>query len=138
MGLGGSTDGPPLPASPIRPLYRDDEDGTHAARLTRFRTVEIPAAARIDLLGRLERAARVIGAGWAALLIEADQVTEVLTTAKVPASLHRLLAEMRYVAGTMSAPPPYVVQRAASQGFVLVMRPVRTTGRGDFTVRCRK
>lgn len=128
MGLGGSTNGPPLPASPIRPLYRDDEDGTHAARLRRFLTVEVPAAARVGLLSRLERAARVIGAGWAALLIEADQVPEVLTTAKVPASLHRLLAEMRYESGTMSVPPPYVVQRAASQGFVLVMRPVTTTG----------
>ena len=128
MGLGGSTNGPPPPASPIRPLYRDDEDGIQAARLRRFRTVEIPAAARADLLARLERAARVIGAGWAALLIEADQTTEVLTTSHIPASLHRLLAEMRYAAGTMSSPPPYVVQRAASQGFVLVMRPVKTTG----------
>lgn len=128
MGLGGSTDGPPLPVGPVRPLYRDDEDGTHAARLKRFRTVEIPAAARQDLVHRLERAARVIGAGWAALLVEAGQAAEVLTTLNVPASLHRLLAEMRYAAGTMSAPPQYVVQRAASQGFVLVMRPVRTTG----------
>lgn len=128
MGLGGSTDGPLLPAGPVRPLYRDDEDGTHAARLKRFRTVEIPAAARQDLLQRLNRAARVIGAGWAALLVEAGQTTEVLATINIPATLHRLLAEMRYTAGTMSAPPPYVVQRAASQGFVLVMRPVRTTG----------
>jgi signal transduction histidine kinase len=128
MGLGGSTNGPPLSAAPVRPLYRDDEDGTQAARLKRFRTVEIPAAARKSLLARLERAARVIGAGWAALLVEAGQATEVLTTSNIPASLHRLLADMRYAAGTMSAPPAYVVQRAASQGFVLVMRPVTTTG----------
>lgn len=128
MGFGGSDSSPAFATSPVRPLYRDDHDGTLAVRLRQFRAVEIPAEARSNLIARLERAARVTNAQWAALLLDARPAPEVLATARLPARLHRLLSDMKYGTGSLVTPPPYLVQCAASQGCLLAMKPVKTTG----------
>ena len=128
MGLGGATgENQPATAS-VRPLYRDDEDGALALRLRRFRSVEVPPEARKQLQFRLERATRVTTAGWAVLLLSAGHGADVVATAGIPAPIHRSLAEMRYAAGTMTGLPPYLVQRAASQGYIVEMQAVRTSG----------
>ncbi|VTZ65859.1 conserved hypothetical protein [Sinorhizobium medicae] len=128
MGFGGSDSSPAFASGPVRPLYRDDHDGSLAVRLRQFRAVEIPAQARSTLILRLERGMRVTGAQWAALLLEARPAAEVLATAQLPSRLHRLLSDLKYDAGPLDSPPPYLLQCAASQGCLLAMKPVRTTG----------
>ena len=128
MGFGGSDSSPAFATGPVRPLYRDDHDGTQAVRLRQFRAVEIPPEARSNLIARLERAARVTNAQWAALMLDAKPAPEVLATTLLPARLHRLLSDMKYNEGSLGTPPPYLVQCAASQGCLLAMKPVKTTG----------
>jgi len=129
MGLGGANpqNSEHAPTS-VRPLYRDDEDGVHALRLRRLRSLDVPDETREQLLARLRRAVRVTNAGWAALVLGHGQDVDLLTSETVPAPIHRSLSELKFAVGSSATLPSHMVQRAASQGFAVELGTIRTSG----------
>lgn len=105
-----------------RPLYRDDDDGTQALRLKRLMSSELTGIDRSRLIARLNRAVRVTGGGWAALLLGDDSGVDVMVTQAIPAAIHRQLGELRLRRDEVVSSlifPSYMLKRAASQGFAV-------------------
>lgn len=126
MGLDSAGSEPPQ-TNLARPLYRDDDDGTQALRLKRLVAVDLPAEDRRQISIRLDRAIKVAHAGWAAMVVGAGAGIELVTTAGIPAAIHRLLGDVRLGgAGGESLLPGHILKRAAALGIVVEHAPVRS------------
>ncbi len=109
---------------PARPLYRDDDDGTHALRLKHIITRELDGIDRSQLSSRLDRAMEVTGAHWAAVLVSGLPSSQVFVSGEIPPFIHRQLGDLKLRGDDAMTFPAYLVSRAASHGFVVEGAPI--------------
>lgn len=112
---------------PARPLYRDDDDGTHALRLQHILARDLDGIDRSQLSARLDRAMEVTGAHWAAVLVTKAPGTHVCVSGEIPPFIHRQLGDLKLRGDDVVTFPAYLVSRAASHGFAVEGAPI--TGR---------
>ncbi|QDY70526.1 GAF domain-containing sensor histidine kinase [Qingshengfaniella alkalisoli] len=104
------------------PRFRDDDEGLHASRLQRIGAVGLEEAERSGLTARLDRALRVAGASWGALVLGSGRASQLTIRGPAPDSMRRLLTDLRSSLGNFA--PEVVRKRALASGDKLVVAPL--------------
>lgn len=135
MGIsGGDVELDPYAAALVRPLYRDDADGSHRLRLKRVRSLQMTKQEIDGLRSRLERGIYVAGASWGALVTGGEDGVQTVSIGGIPPAVHRELGILRVRQGDAESFvefPAYIVKRAASLGFAV--EGVRVGGEDSLT-----
>lgn len=110
------------PGKAARPLYRDDEDGVHASRLQRLRSVTFLPSELADLERRLTRAMTIAGARWSALVLGHGAQAVLLHAGTLPDAVHRGLNRLKPTLG--AAVTSQLAAQTAAQGCQLHTAPL--------------